>query len=297
MELESQFNTEEQCREYLLKLKFPDGFCCKQCGNRKFWKRTRARLTCSECETVVTALSDTVFHKSHVPLTVWFRACWWLTNQKQGVNALSLQRALGLGSYRTSWMMMQKLRSAMVRPQRSQLTGELEVDEIYIGGPEVEGKKYRSSKRLILIAVEKKGSSIGRIRMKLISNTRSPTLLASIQEMAEPGSLIQTDGWVGYVEIANHGYKHEAIPMPTSRKGKREENSLPKVHRVASLFKRWILGTYQGRVDSKHLPKYLDEFVFRFNRRTSGSRGLLFERLLENCVQFKAPTYEIITTA
>lgn len=292
MEMERLFSDEEQCREFLLKLRFPDGFRCEKCDCPEYWKLGRDRWRCAECLVEITALSGTVFHKSHLPLTIWFRACWWLTNQKQGVSALGLQKALGLGSYRTAWMMMQKLRVAMVRPSRNRLQGALEVDEIYIGGPDKEGKKYRSSKRLILVAVEKDGAVIGRIRMKLIPDTSGAILLAGVQEMVEPDSLIQTDGWHGYNGLKKHGYKHEVISMPEGRKQRREANALPKVHRVASLFKRWLLGTYQGRVDPKHLQNYLEEFVFRFNRRTSKSRGLLFRRLLENCIQTEAPTYK-----
>ena len=294
VEFERKFSSDEECREYLQKLKFPSGFICSRCQHTDFWKQTRGRLTCANCNWEVSPLAGTVFQKSHVPLTLWFRACWWMTNQKQGVNALGLQRALGLGSYRTAWLMLQKLRNAMVRPGRELLKGELEVDEIYIGGPEVEGKKYRSTKQLILIAVEKSGSSIGRIRMKFIASTSTTILVGAIKEMIEPGSLLHTDGWRGYNAITDYGYKHQANQTPSNRKQKREKNILPLVHRVSSLFKRWILGTYQGRIDPKHLPQYLDEFVFRFNRRTSRSRGLLFQRLLENSVQVKPRTYQTI---
>lgn len=227
-------------------------------------------------------------------MTLWFRAAWWITNQKQGVSALGLQRALGLGSYRTSWLMLQKLRIAMVLQQRERLKGEVEVDEIWLGGTEDPYKKNRGNKQLILTAVEKNGPGIGRIRMKVIHENGSHALLAGIQEIVEPGSSIDTDGWQGYMGITRHGYIHHRIINPSSRKTLRETDSLPRVHRVASLFKRWILGTYQGRVDSKHLPRYLDEFVFRFNRRTSRSRGLLFYRLLENSIRTAPATYSDI---
>jgi len=295
LELEKWFCTEKKCEDYLWELRFPGGYSCKRCGGKDCWKQSRRRLTCADCGLELSVLSGTIFHKSHVSLTIWFRACWWLTNQKQGVSALGLQRALGIGSYRTAWMMLQKLRTAMVRPEREKLNGDLEVDEIYIGGPEVEGKRYRSSKRLILVAVEKNGQGIGRIRMKSIPSTSSHVLLAGIQEMVEPGSRIETDAWRGYFCLPQNGYDHIRTEMAPTRKGKREQDALPRVHRVASLFKRWLMGTYQGRVDPKHLPQYLEEFVFRFNRRTSQSRGLLFFRLLENAVRIKAPTYRTIT--
>jgi transposase-like protein len=191
--------------------------------------------------------------------------------------------------------MLQKLRTAMTSPQREKLKNDVEVDEIYIGGPEIEGEKYRSSKQLILVAAEKNGQGIGRIRMSFISDTSSQTLLNGINEMVESGSSVETDAWRGYLCLEENGYRHIRTEMGPTRKAKREINALPRVHRVAALFKRWLLGTYQGRVDPKHLPQYLEEFVFRFNRRTSKSRGLLFFRLLQNAVQMKAPTYELIT--
>lgn len=295
IEFEHWFNSEEKCHEYLWKLRFPLGFICSQCGGDRYWRQSRRRLTCAKCEAEISVLSGTVFQKSHVPLSIWFRACWWFTNQKNGVSALGLQRALGLGSYRTSWVMMQKLRRATISPHRSLLSGELEVDEIYIGGPEIEGEKYRSHKQLILVAVEKKGQGIGRIRMKFIPNTSGHILLAGIQEMIKLGSKIETDGWHGYNCLEKNNYNRLTTQVAQTRKAKREQNILPRVHRVASLFKRWLLGTYQGRFDPKYLPQYLDEFVFRFNRRTSKSRGLLFLRLLENAVQVKAVTYYAIT--
>jgi len=268
-----------------LGLRFPNGFVCPSCSGTDYWKQSRDRLTCAKCSYEMSPLNGTLFHKSHLSLGIWFRAAWWVTNQKQGVNALGLQRALGLGSYRTSWMMLQKLRSAMVRPHRGRLKGNLEVDEVWLGGVGPEGKEVRKNKRLILVCAEKNGTKIGRIRMKLIPGTGSLVLLPAIQELVEPGSTIETDGWAGYRCITQHGYKHEKRVTPESRTDQREQNLLPKVHHVASLFKRWVLGTYQGRIDTKYLSHYLDEFVFRFNRRTSNSRGLLFQRLLENAAQ------------
>ncbi|MBI4403072.1 MAG: IS1595 family transposase [Deltaproteobacteria bacterium] len=292
LEFEKRFATDDACKDYLFKLRFPNGFICPLCSNPGFWKQSRDRVTCNRCLHEFSPLSGTLFHKSHLPLTLWFRATWWITNQKQGVNALGLQRALGLGSYRTSWMLLQKLRGAMVRPNRDLLRGDVEVDEIWLGGMGTIKEVY--NKRLILTCVEKNGDRIGRIRMKLIPNTSGETLLSGIQECVEPGSTVETNGWQGYLLITNHGYKHQRKITPDSRKDIREQNILPKVHRVASLFKRWVLGTYQGRIDTKHLPVYLDEFVFRFNRRTSKSRGLLFYRLLENAVQTKSRPYQAI---
>lgn len=298
IELEKAFGTEKLCREYLIALRFPDGFACARCGGSRHWKQTRDRLTCADCLREISPLNGTLFHKSRLPLTLWFRAAWWITNQKHGISALGLQRALGLGSYRTAWLLLHKLRSAMVRPGRELLTGEVEVDETLLGGVGIApglGPDARWKKHMILIAAEKVGPKIGRIRMQLIKDNTRATLLKNIQKLIEPGSVVETDGWQAYMYIAQHGYRHRRIVSSTTRSEKREESLLPRVHLVASLFKRWILGTYHGRTEPKYLQHYLDEYVFRFNRRNSGSRGLLFQRLLENAVKIKGAPYRKIT--
>ena len=295
LEFEKLFATEEMCQAFLWKLRHPDGYLCPNCGHKEYWPQTRSRRTCKSCKYELSILKGTIFSASHLPLSVWFRACWWFTNQKQGVSALGLQKALGIGSYRTSWLVLHKLRRAMISPGRNLLSGEVEVDEIYIGGDDKPGAKYRSSKRLVLIAAEKSGKGIGRIRMTAISSTSSDALLRGVEQMVQAGCRIETDAWRGYLRLSDKGYIHDRTEMATTRPGKREADALPRVHRVASLFKRWVLGTYQGSIDSKHLQQYLDEFVFRFNRRTSGSRGLLFLRLLENAISVKSSTYQDIT--
>lgn len=284
LEFEKRFASEVKCREYLYQLRYPGGFVCSKCGGIRHWKQSRDRFTCVQCRFETSLFAGTLFQKTHLPMSLWLRAAWWITNQKQGVNALGLQRALGLGSYRTSWLLLQKLRTAMVLPHRDQLKGEIEVDEAWLGGLSQAGERTRKNKHFILICAEKNGPGIGRIRMKLIPENGGHVLLAGIQELIELGSTVETDGWQGYMCITRHGYKHQRRIMPDRRVEKRDQDLLPRVHRVSSLFKRWVLGTYQGRVDAKYLQRYLDEFVFRFNRRTSGSRGLLFYRLLNNAV-------------
>lgn len=294
LEFEKTYGTEESCQDYLWELKLAAGFTCKECGYDEFWRQSRNRLTCKHCRTEASALSGTVFHKSHVPLAVWFRAVWWFTNQKHGVSALGLQRALGIGSYRTSWLILQKLRRAMIRPDREKLSGEVEVDEFYLGGTEGNRKIYLNNKLLVLAAVEKRGEGIGRIRLKHIPSTSWGVIIPGVLEMVEAGSTIDTDGWCGYMRLSKNGYRHNPIEKAKTQAQIREDNALPRVHRVASLFKRWVLGTYQGRVDKKHFHFYLEEFVFRFNRRTSRSRGLLFLRLLENAVKTEGSSYKEI---
>ena len=221
---------------------------------------------------------------------MWFRTMWYVTSQKNGASALGLQRVLGLGSYQTAWAWLHKLRRAMVRPGRDHLTGCIEVDETYVGGWE-EGMKgrRRGEKSLVVIAAQVVGNGIGRIRMRVIPDASAGSLLPIIESSVEPGSTIHTDGWQGYAGIAKKGYGHEISPV----RGRPREASklLPRVHRVASLLKRWLLGTHQGAVEPQHLAYYLDEFTFRFNRRTSKSRGKLFYRLMQQAVATEPITY------
>ena len=224
------------------------------------------------------------------PLKMWFRAMWYVTSQKNGASALGLQRVLGLGSYQTAWVWLHKLRRAMVRPGRDHLSGWVEVDETYVGGWE-EGMKgrRRGEKSLVVIAAQAAGNAIGRIRMQVISDASADSLHPFIKGNVELGSTVHTDGWQGYAGIAKKGYDHEISLI----RGRPREASklLPRVHRVASLLKRWLLGTHQGAVEPQHLAYYLDEFTFRFNRRTCKSRGKLFYRLMQQAVATGPTTY------
>ncbi len=201
---------------------------------------------------------------------------WYITNQKHGISALGLQRALGIGSYHTAWEWLYRFRHAMVRPGRDRISGIVEVDETYVGGKRA-GKRGRGSagKVLVVIAAQIEGNRIGRIRLKRIPDASGNSLHRAIKETIEPSSTVVTDGWEGYSELETIGYIHKVIKDD----GNVGDKLLPKCHMVASLLKRWLLGTHQGR--AQHLDYYLDEFTFRFNRRTSGSRGKLFYRLVQ----------------
>jgi transposase-like protein len=208
---------------------------------------------------------------------------WWVTTQKNGARALGLQRVLGLRRYETAWTMLHKLRRAMVRPGRDLLMGRVEVDECYIGGLE-EGLPGRLNldKALVVVAAQEDGPRIGRIRMRQIVDASAASLVPFVQDSVERGSVIHTDGWLGYRPLESEGYEHEV----TFLKGKKKTPSelMPRVHQVISLLKRWLMGTHQGAVSHKHLDYYLDEFTFRFNRRRSKSRGKLFFRLAQQAV-------------
>jgi len=279
-----RFRSEDDCRDYLIQLRWPEGWACPKCGSRQFWKTHRGTLCCQGCQRHVSVAAGTLFADTHKPLRLWFEALWHVTNQKYGASALGMQRILSLGSYHTAWRWLHKLRRAMVRPGRDRLAGMVQVDETFLGG-ERSGKRGRGAagKTLVVIAAQAAGKGVGRIRLARVATASGPHLEAVVSQAVEPGSTVQTDGWKGYNGLAGLGYCHEVI-RPTPAVG---ENLLPLANRVASLLKRWLLGTHQGAVQPTHLDYYLDEFTFRFNRRTSGSRGLLFYRLVDQAVHLQ----------
>jgi len=281
LEFEKRFPTEEACREYLAKLRWPNGFRCPRCNHDKAWQMERGVSWCHLCDYQVSVTAGTIFQDRRKPLMLWFRAIWYVVNQKNGVSALGLQRVLGLSSYRTAWTWLHKLRYAMVRPGRDKLSGLVEVDETYIGGKKP-GKRGRGAegKSLIAVAVEDKGEHFGRIRLCRIADASAGSLIPAVQESVEPGSTVRTDGWKGYVPLPSQGYQHTVV-RPSASMG---DNLLPLASQVAGLLKKWLQGTHQGAVQPSHLDYYLDEFTFRFNRRTSRFRGKLFYRLLEQAV-------------
>jgi transposase-like protein len=224
---------------------------------------------------------------------MWFQAMWFVTNQKLGGSALGLQHLLGLGSYQTAWTWLHKMRRAMVRPGRDRLSGCIEVDETYVGGHEegVSGRETKT-KSIVVIAAEESGRGIGRIRLRRVLDVSAPSLIPFVEEVVRPGSVVHTDGWAGYNGLEAKGYSHKITKIKRSEKLAHE--LMPRVHRVAALLKRWILGTHQGSVSDKHLDYYLDEFTFRFNRRHSRARGLLFYRLVQQAAQVAPVTYRQI---
>lgn len=291
MELERRFSDEAACRAYLAALRWPDGFVCPACQSRESLAVRRDQWRCLACRRETSAMAGTVFQDSKLPLTVWFRAMWQLTSQKNGVSALGLQRVLGLGSYKTAWTMLHKLRRAMVRPGRDRLHGIVEVDEAYWGGEEADVRgRQTDDKALIAVATEADGAGIGRIRLRHIPDTTRATLHGFIADAIESGSTVQTDGLQAYREL--QGYVHDR--QIQTRQPDAAAHLLPRAHRIISLLKRWLLGTHQGAVASDYLQDYLDEFTFRFNRRTSASRGKLFYRLTQQAVQLAPTTYDAL---
>jgi hypothetical protein len=236
-----------------------------------------------KCESRVSVTAGTIFDRTRTPLTVWFNACWLFASQKDGVSALSLKRTLEIGSYQTAWAMLHRLRSVLVRPGRERLTGTVEVDETFIGGeePGLKGGRAKGKKSLVGIAIERfKPKGFGRCRMALLADASAKSLSQFLADNVDPGANIVSDGWAPYVPATKGQYRHTRLVVPKTQ----ASALLPGVHRVAALAKRWLLGTHQGSVDEAHLTSYLNEFVFRFNRRRSHSRGLVFYRVLELAV-------------
>jgi transposase-like protein len=293
LEMERRFATEDACREYLTKLRWGQGFLCPACEGKVGWEDRRHRWTCQSCRRQTTVTAGTIFEGTHLPLQLWFRAVWLVTSQKSGASALGVKRVLGLGSYETAWLWLHKLRRAMVRPGRDRLHGTVEVDEAFVGGVSSGTGRDGVGKALVAIAAEQDGKGIGRIRLARVADGSTPSLHGFIQQAIAPGSTVHTDGWAPYQGLEKLGYSHTISRL----KGQGKEAAvelLPRVHRVASLLKRWLLGTHQGAVGPTHLEYYLDEFTFRFNRRRSASRGKLFFRLVEHAVQVKPVTYETV---
>ena len=242
-------------------------------------------------ETTLTA--GTVFQDTRKPLRVWFLAMWFVTSQKNGVSALGLQRVLGLGSYETAWTWLHKLRRAMVRPGRDRLTGAVEVDEIYIGGREKRARgRETDTKSIVVAAVEKNGRGVGRIRLRRVDDVSAASLLSFVKDAVTPGTEVHTDGWRAYSRLKHAGYRHQVTVIDGGSSPAHEV--MPRVHIVASLLKRWLMGTHQGGIQRQHLDYYLDEFTFRFNRRRSNARGLLFHRLAQQAVAIGPAPYSNI---
>jgi transposase-like protein len=292
-ELRAWFPDDGACLDYLEWLRWPEGFVCPRCGGDGS-RLADGRHWCEPCHRRVSVTPGTVFHGTRTPLTVWFAVAWYMTSTKNGVAALTLHRLLGFGSYQTVWAMLHRLRRAMVRPGRERLSGVVELDDTLFGGVRP-GKRGRGAagKTLVAVAVElHEPKGFGRCRLQVIPNAKAESLDPFLRDSITPGSTVVTDGLKSYPLAVGSDYVH--CPVNVARSGGPAHVLLPGVHRIASLAKRWLLGTHQGAVEGDHLQAYLDEFTFRFNRRQSEFRGLLFRRLLEQCVQVGPVSYQAL---
>lgn len=296
MEFVDRFATEAACLEYLRAVRWSDGFVCPECGRNDGWVTARGTMYCRGCDRQTSPTAGTILHNSRTEIRKWFMAVWLLCTQKTGVSAKTLQRDLKVG-YKTAWLMLQKLRQATVRAERSLLSGAVEVDETYIGGEESGiGGRELVGKALAVIAVELDGKKVGRIRLRHVPDASGNSLLGFIADCVEKGAKVHTDDWNGYNGVRAAGYAHRITPIRGD--ADRALKFFPHVHLVASLLKRWLGATHQGRVHKQHLQAYLDEYAFRFNRRRSRHVGKIFHRLIEQMVIHKAKPYgEIVNAA
>ncbi len=281
-EFQQRFPTEEAQLEFMIQSRWPDGFVCPRCGGKEYWwKTTRKLLQCKACGYQASVTAGTVMHRSKMPLPLWFQAAYLVTTLTPGMSALQFQHQVGLNNYETAFMMLHKLRSAMVKQGRTKLNGIVEIDETYVGGERhglTAGRgRGASGKTLVVGAVDLKGKYANRVRLQVIPNATASSLLAFIQENVEAGATIKTDDWAGYNGLEKVGYRHTVTP------------DLPHIHRVFSNLKTWLRGTHHG-VSSQHLQAYLNEYTFRFNRRKTPMAA--FQTVLGLAGERMGPTYD-----
>jgi transposase-like protein/ribosomal protein L37AE/L43A len=291
LEFQRRFSGDEECRRFLLESRWPDGYSCPRCNHREAYElSSRALLKCKVCGWQTSATAGTVLHGSKMPLSTWFWAAYLVTTHTPGFSALQLQRQLGLNRYETAWAMLQKLRRAMVRPERDRISGMVEVDETYVGGVE-EGRRggrlRKSTKSIVAAAVEVRGRGSGRIRLAVVGDVSAASLVPFVEGAVEPGSTLLTDGWQGYAPLRKR-YDHRPTTQGDS---KNAVQLFPRVHRAFSNLKTWLAGTHHG-VSPKHLPHYVNEFVFRFNRRRTPMAA--FQSLLGLTTQHTPTTYKML---
>jgi transposase-like protein len=294
-EFDEHFSTEQACYEYLFKKRWPQGFICRRCEHREYWKSSRGLYICCNCEHQHSLTAGTILHSSKKPLRHWFKAMWWFTTRKSGINAVTLQQLLGFRSYGTAWSWLHKLRSCTVCTERKKLSGTVEVDEFYLGGQHP-GKRGRGAehKSVIVAATEKKGRKLGRIRLQVLDDCSSDSIDPFMLKNIDQKSLVITDGWSSYTPVENKGYHHQRV---LQTKAEDKSSVLPGINLIASLFKRLVMGTFHGRCDRKHLQHYLNEYVFRFNRRTTKYVGKRFMRICEQAMGTAPKTYRMIINA
>jgi len=292
MDFQTRFATEDACREYLFDCRWPDGFVCPGCGGRSAGQATRRHLwICTACKLQTSVTAGTVMHATRTPLRTWFWAAYLVATHHPGISAKQLQRQLDLARYETAWLILHKLRRAMIAPERSLLREEVEVDEFFLGGLEegLKGGRQRGKKALVGVAVEVRGRGSGRLRLAMLPDATSASLAAFVTDTTTAGAIVHTDGWPAYQRLAKLGFEHRPLSQRAAAPG---EQLLPRAHRAVSNLKAWMHGTHRG-VSDEHLAVYLDEFVFRHNRRRTPMAA--FQTLLGLSAQQAPTTYGQIT--
>jgi transposase-like protein len=298
-----RFGTDARCRAYLVRARWPEGFRCTGCGRDQAWSHKKRLIEeCVACGKQHSILAGTIFEQTKTGLARWFLAIYLVTSSKGGISAMELKRQMGFGSYQTAWSWLHKIRRAMVRPERAPLSARVEADETYVGGPRpgVPGRGA-AGKIKVAGAVESargkaRGRRLGRLRLAVVQDVSALSLEGFLGHNVARPTIVATDGWSGYGGLAAAGWRHE--PLNLSASWGDAALRLPAIHLVFGLAKRWLLGTHHGAVAQKHLPAYLDEFVFRFNRRTATNLSHRFARVIQQAVRTSPTTYHgIVATA
>jgi hypothetical protein len=319
-EFQRLFPDDGACARYLEAVRWPDGFACPSCGVKgepyRFPTRSSTVLRCRGCKKNTSLTAGTVMQSTHTPLSTWFWGAYLMTTQTPGQSAVQFQRQLGLSRYETAFQILHKLRSGTVRPERDTIGGEhpVEVDECYIGGRtrgEGRGVHHQST---VVGAIEvrtrqvdgkshKRNVYAGRLRLRVVSNLptveellvkpalsgRSAEILTDfVKENVTVGSAVRTDGWIGYKGLGDMGYAHDDLALKGDPD--KAEKHLPMIHLVFSNLKTWIDGTHHGRIEPQHLQAYLNEYVFRFNRRFYPMNS--FHSVLGIAARTVPPTYD-----
>ena len=294
VEFQRRFPDDAACRAYLFESRWPDGYRCPRCGGAQAGAEHRRHLwQCKDCGHQTSVTAGTVMHKTRTPLSLWFWAAYLVATHTPGISAVQLQRQLGISRYETAWLMLQKLRRAMVAPEREPLRGEVEVDEALVGGRREGlrgGRQRDGGKALVGVSVEIRGQGSGRLRLGVLPDASQTTLTGWVKAIVAPAAIIHTDGWPGYDKLAGAGYEHR--PRLQRRDHPDHQKLLPRAHRATSNFKTWLQGTHRG-VSPGHLQVYLDEFVFRHNRRRTPMAA--FQTLLGLGAGREPTTYREIT--
>ena len=283
LEFQEQFGAEEACWQYLFDSRWPEGFVCPKCSGRKCWYLpSRGLVECAGCKRHVSVTAGTVMHRTRTPLRLWFWAAYLMTTNHTGISAVSLQRQLGLSRYETAWLMLHRFRKAMVNAEHTRLSGEVEVevDEFELGGTEPGrrgGRQLDVKAVKAIVAIEVRGAGSGRIRMRTITDTTAKTLGGFVRDNVESDAILHTDGWGAYKHLANDGYDHRPRSQLKAKREGDTEPVMPRAHRAISNLKAWQHGTHRW-VSAEHTQAYLDEYVFRHNRRANPMAA--FQRLL-----------------
>jgi transposase-like protein/ribosomal protein L37AE/L43A len=295
----ARFGSDAKCRAYLVRARWPAGFRCERCGHDQAYSHKKRLIEeCRACGKQHSILAGTIFEQTKTGLARWFLAIYLVTASKGGISAMELKRQMGFGSYQTAWSWLHKIRRAMVRPQRAPLAARVEADETYVGGPRP-GRSGRGAGGKIKVAgaVESgrgqaRGRRLGRLRLAVVPDVSAKSLEGFLAANVARPTTVVTDGWSGYGGLATAGYRHE--PLNLSASWGDAALRLPAIHLVFGLAKRWLLGTHHGAVSKKHLPADLDEFVFRFNRRTAKNLSHRFARVIQQAVLTPPTTYRAI---